>query len=87
MTFDPRHPYNESNSQRPENQLGERIAPGFWIDKNGNPHISLIELMDAFELEDTPQNREQVQMMIQEMLAEHQPNAKVMHRETPDEKL
>lgn len=34
------------------------VMPGIWVDMNNNPHISLPELLDHFEIEDTPENRE-----------------------------
>ncbi len=43
------------------------LAPGFWLDGNGNPHISIPELLAAFEMEDTPENRKLATEMVQEI--------------------
>lgn len=43
------------------NELKQRIAPGFWIDGDDNAHVSVAELLEFFEVEDTPENRIEVQ--------------------------
>jgi len=41
-----------------EQRAGSRhVAPGVWIDKAGDPHINVPELLEFFEIEDTPENR------------------------------
>lgn len=45
-----------------------RIAPGIWIDGDGNPHWSILELLEMVDLEDTPANRAQVAETIEKQL-------------------
>lgn len=41
-----------------------RIAPGIWIDRDGDVHYSIPELLALVQLPDTPANRAQVAEMI-----------------------
>lgn len=69
------------------NKLGKRIAPGFWEDADGNGHVSITELMEMFEIEDTPENHEQIKKMLVEMLSnKNNPNQKIIFRTSPDDK-
>lgn len=67
------------------NKLGRRIAPGFWEDADGHPHVSIPELLEFSELEDTPKNRKQVTAMIRKMITDTNPDARIVERATPDE--
>ena len=68
----------------PRNQLGKRIAPGIWEDKEGTIHWSLTELMSLFELEDTPENRVRVTDILKRVMLETNPQATIIEREKPD---
>ena len=77
------------NTQQPGqgiNTLGKRIAPGFWEDADGNPHVSITELLALVELEDTPENHEIVKQMLVSMVKEKHPDKPVIFRTTPDDK-
>jgi hypothetical protein len=67
------------------NQLAQRIAPGFWVDKAGHGHVSIKELLDLVELPDTPENRAQVTQMVRELILKNDPNATFTERQTPDD--
>ena len=47
-----------------------RIAPGIWLDVDGDLHYSVPELLALVDLEDTPANREQVVRTITESIRE-----------------
>lgn len=55
--------------ERRSNTLSERIGPGFWRDANGNVHVSLIELLQEYGLDDTPENRERMASIAQDVMA------------------
>ena len=44
------------DAKLPRNQMRRRIAPGIWEDMEGNPHISVTELLDMVGLPNTPEN-------------------------------
>lgn len=67
----------------PENTLQRRIAPGIWIDANGDPHWSIPELLELADLPDTPETRVAVVQMLKELLQEHHPWAKIIERPDP----
>lgn len=46
------------------NELKQRVATGFWIDKDNNGHVSIKELLDMVGLPDTPENKKQVVQML-----------------------
>lgn len=48
------------------NKMGTRIAPGFWIDADGNGHISTVELLEMAGLPNTPENCRFVAQMLVE---------------------
>jgi hypothetical protein len=68
----------------PRDQLSRRIAPGIWEDVQGNPHWSIPELLQLFDLEDTPENRARVTDTIREVLLRKNPHATIVFRERPD---
>lgn len=76
--------YDPSNDPR-RNQLKTRFGPGFWQDQAGNLHVSINELLEVGNLEDTPENREQVVAMAMQVIRDTQPNAQVRYRNSPDE--
>jgi hypothetical protein len=43
---------------------GEYVAPGIWIDVDGNAHFSVPEILAFFDVADTPENREAVVAML-----------------------
>lgn len=48
-----------------------RIAPGLWLDARGAAHWSVPELLEYFELPDTPANRARVTEMLEELARAH----------------
>ena len=68
----------------PRNQLGQRLAPGLWVDREGHAHWSILELLQEFELEDTPQHRAIVTGMITNMLRKAAPQITIVQRQKPD---
>lgn len=48
-----------------------RIAPGIWLDADGDVHFSIPELLAMVDLEDTPANREEVAQMVAEIMSRH----------------
>lgn len=40
---------------------GTRVAPGIWLDAEGCIHVNVPELMQIFDVEDTPENRRAVE--------------------------
>jgi len=52
-----------------------RVAPGIWLDRDGNIHWSVPELLALVDLPDTPENRESVIAMLREQLGEHFPQS------------
>jgi len=67
------------------NQLGKRIAPGFWEDAEGHPHWSIPELLELVNLPDTPENCARVTAMIREQVLKVNPEASIIERETPED--
>jgi hypothetical protein len=45
-----------------------RLGPGLWRDRHGDLHVSVVELLEAFDLEDTPENRARVEQIAEEQL-------------------
>lgn len=50
-----------------------RLAPGVWLDGDGDLHFSIPELLVAFELADTPENRELLASDIAEFMGQWMP--------------
>jgi hypothetical protein len=59
------------------------IAPGIWEDADENMHISIPDLLQAFDLEDTPTNRALAEQLIRDELAKQFPTSKVVFRARP----
>jgi hypothetical protein len=52
----------------PQAQLGERLAPGAWIDKAGALHVSIPEILDELGIPDTAENRAHCEELLREKL-------------------
>lgn len=63
----------------------EQLAPGLWVDANGQLHVSVPDLLKALELEDTPDNREMAQQTLIEAVKLHVPDAQFIYRATPQD--
>ena len=62
-----------------------RIAPGLWIDGEGNPHWSVPELLALVDLPDTPENRAAVIRLARESMDEHLPETEpILILQKPD---
>ena len=48
--------------------MGTEIAPGLWRDAAGDMHFSVPELLALFDIEDTPENREKVIVVLEQSL-------------------
>lgn len=73
------------NKDPRRNQLKRRLAPGFWEDQAGHLHISIPELLDHFDLPDTPENQAEVRRMMENLLHQHCPTTQIIHREQPEQ--
>ncbi len=58
-------------------QLGKRIAPGIWTDKEGNAHFSIPELLQQFGWPDNPHNRKLIEEALHEQLKQMNPKAQI----------
>lgn len=72
------------DAKLPRNQLGQRLAPGVWVDKEGAVHFSILEILSFFKVKDTAENRDKLTAMIREQLLESDPNMTIVEREKPD---
>jgi hypothetical protein len=59
----------------------ERIAPGIWVDRKGHVHVSVPELLEFFDIEDTPENRAEVTVIVEESLAAAAPDATIIRHD------
>lgn len=64
----------------PENTLKQRIAPGVWVDAADDLHISIPELLEFFELRDTPTNRSRCVEVVHQVLNAQCPQATIVNR-------
>ena len=55
-------------------------GPGIWEDVEGGLHFSIPELLDAFGIADTPENRTEMERVAREVVLEHNPNAQIIER-------
>lgn len=67
------------------NEIRRIIDTGIWVDADDNMHFHIPDLLKLVDLEDTPENREQVTTMIREVIAEHAPAAEIIDRDSPDD--
>lgn len=56
---------------RRQQEGSTRIAPGIWVDRDGHVHWSIIEILAMVDLDDTPENREAVARIAEEVAREH----------------
>lgn len=75
---------DRDNRQALRNQLKERIAPGLWIDKEDNLHVSVPEVLDELGWPHTQENKSLVNEVFEGLIRETQPEAKIVYREKPD---
>lgn len=43
-----------------------RLGPGLWVDRHGHLHVSIAELLEAFDLPDTPDSRAEVERIVRD---------------------
>lgn len=56
-----------------------------WEDADGNPHFSVVNALRAFDIEDTPENRKEIQTMWRELMAKNGADVdKIIYRDQPD---
>ena len=72
------------DAKLPRNQMRRRIAPGIWEDMEGNPHISVTELLDMVGLPNTPENCAAAMKSLNEIVRQQNPNATLINRGKPD---
>jgi len=48
-----------------------RLAPGIWLDADGDVHFSIPELLAMVDLEDTPANREEIAQLVTAIMGRH----------------
>lgn len=63
---------------RRQQQAGEYLMPGVWIDREGGLHFSIPEILKAEGIADTPEAREHATRIFEELLRELQPQATVI---------
>lgn len=60
-----------------------RVAPGIWIDADGNSHLSIPELLALVELPDTEENRANVLRTIEDVIRKNNPSGQILYRPEP----
>lgn len=68
----------------PRDTLDKWLAPGVWLDVEGNVHFSVPDFLDLFGLEDTEANRAAVIHFISKISLAARPDAPVIYRDKPD---
>ena len=63
------------------NIMSRRVAPGIWIDADGNTHISAEELLELFNIPDTAENRRRVMAVVKETILQQNPQTHIVERE------
>jgi hypothetical protein len=70
--------------KQPHQIMKRRIAMGIWVDMNDAVHISVPELLQHFEMTDTPENRrvvtEVAKKAIREITSECKMDAVIIER-------
>lgn len=61
-------------------KLKKRLSPGIWIDKNGQGHLNIDEMLEHIGLENTPENHRLVRQMADELWPKLGQKNKVIHR-------
>lgn len=59
-------------------QGGQCVAPGIYLDRAGNPHFSIEELLAFVHLEDTPANRATVTRTVEEWITKNFPGVEII---------
>jgi hypothetical protein len=68
-----------------QQQGGEYIAPGAWLDRTGALHFSVPEILAHLGIPDTPDDRAFCVQVIREMLAREIPSIEIIQQdETTD---
>jgi hypothetical protein len=49
---------------RDQRRGGTRVAAGIWLDRAGRIHVSIPELLELFDLANTPENRAAVDTIV-----------------------
>ena len=65
------------------NTMAKRVAPGIWIDADGNHHFSATEIMELFGIENTPENLKRTMEYLKQVVAKHADT--VIMRDTPED--
>lgn len=68
----------------PRNTLSHHLAPGIWVDMEGNIHLSITDMMKFFELEDTPENMEACAKIAADVVRKVSPTSTIVFREKSD---
>lgn len=64
------------------NKLDRYLAPGIWLDRDGNRHFSLYEICQACGLAPTAENMELARFVLAETLPT---TAAIVYRATPED--
>lgn len=62
-------------------KLKQRIAPGVWVDRNEALHFSIPELLTAFHLPNTKENRNMMADEIKKIVHSESPGTLLVERE------
>jgi hypothetical protein len=63
------------------NQMKERVAPGIWIDQNGDLHFSIPELLDLYDLPHTKENFDRMKQVCAQVVRQRHPKAIIKYRD------
>jgi len=64
-----RHEYvTEEDFDERYRRDGRRLAPGFWVDRHGQLHISIPELLAVAKLPESPEDRAAVLQIVNEFI-------------------
>lgn len=82
MKLKPDHHRTLTPQQVAAQQVGSRrVAPGIWLDANGDVHFSVPELLALVDLADTPENREAVVEMAIETFRAQNPTVPIIRQD------
>jgi hypothetical protein len=57
------------------------IASGIWLDRAGDVHFSIPELLELFEIADTPANQEICREIVEAVIRNHDPRIPIVRQE------
>ena len=60
---------------------GQTLGPGVWIDRKGDLHFSVPDVLAFLGVEDTSDNRALFQQIVREQIAERSPDATIVEQE------